>query len=130
MPSDGSFVCPECDGRSLSIDMRLELGPDFRSDEVCVQIVKCAHCGFVGMAVYEESRRGPLGDESWSHVGYRVSAAVIKQLRAAIRACPRPTDPHCACATHMALRRTNTDDGWSSLLDQTAWESAFPMERS
>ena len=56
-----SFACPECLTKSLKITAKLELPPDSRSDEITVQVVACSRCGFAGVAVYEESRRGAHG---------------------------------------------------------------------
>ena len=60
-----AFVCPECHtSESLRITRSLELPPDSRSDEITLQIIRCSSCRFAGVAVYEESRRGRLDDET------------------------------------------------------------------
>ena len=56
-----AFVCPECHmPGALRITVSLQLPADSRSDDIALQIVECAHCQFKGIAIYEESRRGPL----------------------------------------------------------------------
>ena len=68
-----AFLCPACDAAGgLKITRRLELPPDSRSDEITLQIVRCRRCNFEGLAIYEESRRGALGDEAVDHRGYMV----------------------------------------------------------
>jgi hypothetical protein len=128
--ASGRFVCPECGARALTIGQRIELGSDFRSDEVCLQVVRCGKCKFAGMAIYEESRRGRLDDESWSHIGYKVGPDALKRLRAAIRECPKPKDARCSCAAHKRLRRTGHYDGWSTLLPDDTTQLVFPMDRA
>ncbi len=75
------FQCPECSTKTLKITHKLELPPDSRSDEITLQIIECSGCGFGGIAVYEESRRGALDDDSFDHTGYRVGAFVHFERR-------------------------------------------------
>ena len=65
-----AFLCPDCSAKSLIIAMRLELAPDSRWDEITLQTIACASCGFRGVAVYRESRRGALPDlaRAWAIV--------------------------------------------------------------
>ena len=95
------FNCPSCQGNSLKIDLRLELLPS-DSDETQVQTVECKACGFRGIAVYEESRRGSLKSESVRHGGYEVSDADLELVVSAVRLCPDPYNKHCRCQTHLA----------------------------
>ena len=76
-----SFLCPECSSRSLNIILSLELPPDSRSDEITLQTVECSQCGFSGIAVYEESRRGALDSESVDHYSYRVGVDDLRALK-------------------------------------------------
>jgi hypothetical protein len=113
-----SFRCPECSSRrSLKINLRIELPPDSRSDEIAVQIVNCSQCDFSAIAVYEESRRGAMGSESYDHRGYRVGAADLKTVRQMIKQCPRPRDKRCRCATHRRLGKRDASGRWNGLSD-------------
>jgi hypothetical protein len=123
-----SFLCPECSTpKSLRITFKLELLSDSRSDEIALQIVECSHCGFAGIAVYEESRRGALDSESFDHTGYRVSADDLKILEETIKQCPEPANRRCECSTHRTLGRKNTLGRWNAL-DGIHLEGAFNME--
>ena len=85
------FQCPDCSNpRSLRITSRLELPPDSRSDEISLQIIQCRNCGFAGLAIYEESRRGSLDSEIVNHIGYHVHAQDLEILKAMIKRCPEP----------------------------------------
>lgn len=104
----GAFVCPGClHPQGLAIKASLQLPADARSDEIAVQVVACEACGFRGVAVYEESRRGALDSDSWEHTGYRVDALDVERLASLIAACPRPDDRRCSCPSHAALGATN-----------------------
>ena len=120
------FICPECKRTSLSITDRLELPADSRSDEITLQIVACASCSFKGIAVYEESRRGALDDESVDHAGYAVNQGDLTRLRRLIRACPDRGNPRCRCETHRQLGRRDRGARWSGL-DEVALGDRFPM---
>jgi hypothetical protein len=112
------FLCPECSTpRSLKITSRIELPPDSRSDEIALQIVRCSQCGFAGIAVYEESRRGRLGTESFDHVGYRVSVDDLRALTKMVRQCPEPRNGRCGCPVHRRLGRTDSSGRWDGLSD-------------
>ena len=110
------FVCPDCSRPdSLHIELSLSLPGDSRSDEICLQTVACADCGFDGLAVYEESRRGALDSESWDHSGYRLDDERLGQLSELIASCPRPDDTSCQCPAHRALGRRDDRGRWSGL---------------
>jgi hypothetical protein len=122
------FQCPECStSGSLRITSRLELPPDSRSDEITLQIVKCSRCGFAGIAVYQESRRGALDSESVDHTGFRVHTGDWKALERAINRCPRPNKWRCKCAAHHKLSRTDAWGRWNAL-DDLRLEGAFQMK--
>ena len=111
------FRCPECSHSSLKIAQRIELPPDSRSDEITLQVVTCSRCGFAGIAVYEESRRGALDSESIDHRAYRTTPAGLKAIRAAIRRCPKPGDSRCRCDSHQRLGSTDSSGRWNGLAD-------------
>ena len=110
-----AFYCPECNTKSLKIMTKIELPADARSDEIAVQTLRCGRCRFAAMAVYEESRRGALGDESIDHTGYRVSPQELRDLRRDIKQCPEPRNPRCQCAIHQKLGAKNEAGRWSGL---------------
>ena len=111
-----AFICPECStSKSLKIGLKIELPPDSRSDEITLQVVKCTKCGFEGIAVYEESRRGAMGSESFDHSGYRVNVDDLKDLKVMIRQCPEPRNRRCRCPVHRKLRRTDSSGRWNGL---------------
>jgi hypothetical protein len=124
------FRCPNCTtAGSLKIRSRIELPPDSRSDEITLQIVSCARCGFAGVAVYEESRRGALDDDSFDHTGYHVSKDDLRALRKTIAQCPKPRDRRCDCTAHRALGRKNEWGRWNAL-DDIALDKPFALELS
>jgi ferredoxin len=112
------FRCPQCRSEaSLEITAALELPPDSRSDEIALQVVGCRMCGFRGLAVYEESRRGSLERDDFSHIGYRVSPDAVESVLAAIRSCPQPGNVRCKCEAHTALSRKDVYGVWQGLLE-------------
>lgn len=120
------FVCPEClMPGALQITRSIQLPSDSRSDDIALQVLVCQGCGFRGLAVYEESRRGALDSEAWEHTGYRAAAATVARLTTWIGQCPNPNDPDCACAVH-ALLGTTSGGRWQGLRIMEP-SSAFPM---
>jgi hypothetical protein len=101
----------------LKITARIELPPDSRSDEIALQIVVCSQCRFAGIAVYEESRRGALDSESFTHVGYRASAEDVRRLRRMIQQCPEPRNWRCKCPVHQELGAQDSSGRWNGLKD-------------
>jgi hypothetical protein len=119
------FACPECGtSSSLRITSSIELPPDSRSDEIALQIVACARCGFRAAAAYEESRRGSLDFEAVDHRGYRVSREALDSLIARIDACPEPSNRGCGCESHRELGRTDDGGRWCGLAETA---DSFPM---
>ncbi|HVG45555.1 MAG TPA: hypothetical protein VM890_12530 [Longimicrobium sp.] len=119
------FACPECGSPgSLRITSSIELPPDSRSDEIALQLVACARCGFRAAAVYEESRRGGLDSEAVDHVGYRMTGEALDSLAARIGACPETRNRGCGCESHRRLGRTDDSGRWRGLEDSAGW---FPM---
>lgn len=105
------FACPTCQRPdSLRITHTLELPPDGRSDEITLQIVCCAHCGFRGTAVYEESRRAAA--DSWHHDGYETAEIHTNQLAQAISQCPQPGNIRCDCLAHKQYGKTDENGRW------------------
>lgn len=111
-----AVACPSCSSAgSLRITVSLELPPDSRSDEITLQIVVCSRCDLTGIAVYQESRRGALDDDSFDHTGYYVESEDLLALREAIAACPSPRNARCRCATHRRLGRRDRTGRWDGL---------------
>jgi hypothetical protein len=98
------FRCPHCAASSgLEITDTIELPPDPQRDEMTFQVVACKACDFSGLAMYTESRRGALDAEAWEHTGYLASQEEVRQVRQAIRTCPRPMDSDCTCEAHKTM---------------------------
>lgn len=122
------FKCPECAAlQGLQIKASIELPPDSRSDEITLQIVECSRCDFEGIAVYEESRRGGLDSESFSHVGYRVTPQTVQELKRIILRCPQPRNPSCECFAHSRLGVKNDAGRWSGL-EGYSYEGEFKLQ--
>ena len=123
-----SFLCPDCSAKSLAIILALELAPDSRWDEITLQTLACARCGFAGVAVYQESRRGALDSEIVHHDGYRVGGADLRRLERALKHCPAPGDRRCDCFAHRVFGNHDPSGRWNGL-DGVAREGIFPLER-
>lgn len=122
-----AFICPDClTPGSLTIRHSIALPSDSRSDEIALQVVECAACGFRGAAVYEESRRGSLDSEAWEHTGYRVTDAVVETLIDQIRRCPAPSKENCRCPTHLALGQKDERGRWQWPGDMEG-QDIYPM---
>ena len=111
------FQCPNCRSvpNSLRIQRTIALPSDSRSDEISLQILRCKGCGFRAVAVYEESRRGSLGSESWSHQGFELALPDLQAIRRMIRACPDDSNPRCTCPSHQVLGRRDRSGRWEGL---------------
>jgi hypothetical protein len=102
-----AFECPACGDPKLEISFSLELPPQGDDDEITLQTLKCAGCGFHGVAVYRESRHGSLDSESWRHDGYPIEDEALERLYQALLLCPKPRDKRCPCPTHVAFAQRN-----------------------
>ena len=102
-----AFECPSCNGPKLEISFSLELPSQGDDDEIALQTLKCAGCGFQSVAAYRESRHGSLHSESWSHDGYLIEDEPLERLYDALLVCPAPRDKHCPCPTHASFARQN-----------------------
>jgi hypothetical protein len=122
------FQCPNCSNkRSLQIVARIELPPDVRSDEIALQILNCSSCDFQGVGIYEESRRGALGSESYDHYGFTLPKVEFSALQAKVKRCPRPNNPRCTCDSHRELGRKDEGGRWIRPGFNEALET-FPMK--
>ena len=110
-----TLVCPACGRAALRVAEGIEILRDSRSDEITLQVVECTSCEFQGIAVYEESRRGGLGDESVDHRAYHVPREQAAHLRETLASCPKPSDPRCQCAAHADLGSRDARGRWSGL---------------
>jgi len=118
--------CPKCKAGALKVVAALELGPDKRSDEVAFQVVACTACGFEGVAVYEESRRGALDDESWSHTAWAADDSAIAAARRLIASCRRPRYATCTCPAHARARGVVRGENIPEL-EGVDWETPLPI---
>ena len=122
-----AFRCPDCRALSLDITGCLDFPGDASSDEISLQRIRCGSCGFAGVAVYEESRRGSMDSESWHHQGHRLVPGALDVVTAAIDGCPTPRDERCACGSHQMLGRLDPAGRWQGL--DAMWViDSFPME--
>jgi hypothetical protein len=121
------FRCPQCSNPgSLEIGLYIQLPPDSRSDDILIQLVECLGCGFRGVAVYEESRRGSLESEAWDHTGYEIDAAELDALARAIGGAGAPRA--CPCPAHQTLGRQDGRGRWLGLPGQLDLGQAFRMD--
>jgi hypothetical protein len=93
----------------------IELPADARSDEITLQVVECSKCGFKGIAVYEESRRGALDQDSFSHTGYEITNQDLDEIRRLIRSCPDSNNSRCACPAHKKLGEKDSQAYWTGI---------------
>ncbi|MBC8503589.1 MAG: hypothetical protein ISR58_18365 [Anaerolineales bacterium] len=124
-----SFTCPQCrSSNTLAIKNSIELPPDSRSDEIALQLVACSKgdCGFRGVAIYEESRRGALDSDHWDHTGYQVSNEDFETLKETLSQCPRATLPDCPCESHLELGAQSNSGRWQPPKG-VDWGNAFQM---
>ncbi|RME82997.1 MAG: hypothetical protein D6775_09320 [Caldilineae bacterium] len=122
-----SFLCPLCKQNTLNITHQLHLPPDCRSDEIVVQIAICGRCYFSALAVYEESRRGALDAEHFSHQGYYLPPKMLRDLKALLESCPQPSNPRCHCEAHKTLNQRDEEGCWT-YLRQLPHEGVFTLE--
>lgn len=123
-----AFTCPDCNTTgAIKITSGIELSADARSDEIMLQVVRCDHCAFAGLAVYEESRRGPLDAEYFDHVGYRVAGTELAEVVEWIESCPEPTNHRCLCLAHRELNKKNDAGYWNGRAILARYDS-FELE--
>ena len=122
------FLCPSCaDPASLGVTSAIELAPDSRWDEIALQLISCRRCSFKGLALYQESRRGPIDSEYVNHTGYFVSPNDIERVKIAIEQCPHPKDGRCGCYSHRSLGRQDKSSRCIGL-DSIFMDKPFEME--
>jgi hypothetical protein len=105
------LICPECATASLEITAYLELPADASSDEIRLQLVRCANCAARGAAAYEESRRG--SDSAWHHTLYEVDGVEFRRLASLIQGCPSPGRSDCECEAHVLLGAHDGASAWA-----------------
>ena len=110
-----TFLCPRCQSRLMRIESSIELLPDSRSDEITVQILKCPKCGFTGLGIYEETRRGRLDTELIHHRGYCLNDSTMVSIEKLIKQCPKPRNPNCKCKTHNSFYSVDEFGRWNWL---------------
>ncbi|MFO7947350.1 MAG: hypothetical protein R6V19_11100 [Armatimonadota bacterium] len=116
--------CPKCKGLWLQVEKSMELGSDERSDEVALQIVHCSVCGFKAVAIYEESRRGTLDDESVHHTAYPADDEALGQVMDIITSCRNPQDASCRCRGHQQARQMLSERSARAGVD---WQDPIPI---
>jgi len=113
------IICPACSRNSLTITSKIELPPNERSDEVTLQLIECNKCGFQGIAVYEESRRGKINSDTFSHRGYKVSSELLNKLKEIVDQCPDPNNSKCRCKAHRYFINLYRAGKWGWLEEQS-----------
>ena len=125
-----AFACPKCSiDDSLVIVIAIELAPDSRSDEIVIQVLQCGRCGFRGLAVYEESRRGALDSEAWEHTGYQVEEDVVNTIAGLINHCPDRNNSDCSCQSHQILGQRDQNGRWIGI-EKYEMKGMFPLSRN
>jgi len=110
------FYCRQCNTpKALKVVRNLEIYRDARSDEITLQLVRCTACGATGVLVYEESRRGALDSESWSHTGYWVDEREWKIAKREISRCLTPRNSRCTCPAHQKYGSRDASGRWDGL---------------
>ena len=105
------YLCPECQAPAFAIALSVDMPSDGDSDDIAIQIARCAGCSFECAAKYEESRRGGLDSECVHHVWFRMPADHQARLKALLEECPERHNPRCTCSTHRLLA-TQTGGRW------------------
>ena len=108
---DGKLACPRCGEPRLGIQFKVELAANADWDEVNLQMLGCAACGFESAGLYREERRGGLGSEIWRHDSFAVTATELARLRQAMEQCPDRKNRHCSCPSHQLLSAWVTEAG-------------------
>ncbi len=112
-----SFRCPQCQTlNTLEIIQSIDLPPDWRSDEISLQVVGCTVCAFRGLAVYEEFQHGAETD-LWKHIGYWVSRDAVESILETMRSCLDAHNPRCNCPAHTSLGQQDVYGSWRGLLE-------------
>ena len=123
------FVCPQCGANGVKVVRSMNLPASERSDDIILQITQCNSCSFQGLALYEESRRGAMGSESWEHTGFWVLEPVIEKVEEIFSRCPDVQDKRCPCAAHKeAVEAVVRGKKWPlAILDLMGCEQTFNM---
>jgi hypothetical protein len=120
-------ICPDCGRPSLEMLSILELGPDGYNDETTLHTLVCWSCAAVGVATYEECRRGSLDRERSEFGACRVALDEFARVERMLRACPAPRDWRCGCATH-AYFRAGSESGSLKPLAKVQILEPLPVE--
>ena len=118
-----TFICPRCCGISLKINSSIELPPENRSDEITVQTFRCSECGFAGLGIYEETRRGRLNSELVHHRCYYLEDSTLVSIEKMIRRCPKPKKSNCKCKSHLSFHKVDKYGRWN-------WFEKIPHKES
>lgn len=75
------FTCPQCQQNQLTIELATDIEPDEYNDEARLQTTVCKNCDYQGIAIYQESHRGTLDDNNFSHTGYNVPEELYNKIK-------------------------------------------------
>lgn len=71
-------------------------------------VLSCTGCEFGELRVYSHDCWSHYEDEEWDmEWSGQLDAATLDLLRRSLSHCPDTSDPACACAAHVSLRKTS-----------------------
>ncbi|MBW2536503.1 MAG: WD40 repeat domain-containing protein [Deltaproteobacteria bacterium] len=108
-------TCPKCKDVESEMVCFLELPYDSRSDEITLFVNRCPACDHRYLGVYEESRRGALGEDHWNYHQIECSTAAWEELKELISACPARRSYQCDCPAHQKLGLRDKAGYWNGL---------------
>lgn len=106
--------CPRCQSPKLETVAALQLEGDAWNDEISLQWAIC-ECGFKAVLVYEESRRGSLDHDCWSHIGHPISTPDWDATMRWLGLCPSNQERDCQCCAHQHFSRCDQHGRWQGL---------------
>jgi len=80
-----SLLCPSCKQPYLRVTASRDIDPGQNYDERAIQVLICSSCGYTGIGIYEESRRGALDSESFNHISYNSPIEKVYLLQKLIK---------------------------------------------
>lgn len=104
--------CPRCAATETDAVRVLELPPDVLSDEITLFVKRCPACDHRFLGVYQESRRGALGDEHWNYQSMACTRTAWERLNGLIARCPAPRTAGCTCDVHRELGGLDQAGRW------------------
>ena len=115
--SEMHWNCPKCQDRKLEAHPTkvLQLDGDAWSDEISLQLAVCQSCCQQFVLVYQESRRGSLDSDCFSHEGYWLDSQTAAELERWVTLCPDRHSSLCRCCAHVHFSRVDSAGRWLGL---------------